>query len=107
MPSELRLASRAERSDGGAVDLPAPKQYVRPIAFDVVPLAGSIVDDGSFETDEEQKLRNESRKILDIPELKVSGTCVLGLRFFKAQKCRASSCKACLIRMSLMTTDAP
>jgi aspartate-semialdehyde dehydrogenase len=41
-----------------------------------VPLAGSIVDDGSFETDEEQKLRNESRKILGIPELLVSGTCV-------------------------------
>jgi len=49
---------------------------VRPIAFDVIPLAGAIVDDGSFETDEEQKLRNESRKILGIPELLVSGTCV-------------------------------
>jgi aspartate-semialdehyde dehydrogenase len=42
----------------------------------VLPLAGSIVDDGSDETDEEQKLRNESRKILEIPDLKVSGTCV-------------------------------
>ena len=62
--------------DGRAVILPEPKKYVRPIAFDVVPLAGSIVDDGSFETDEEQKLRNESRKILEIPELLVSGTCV-------------------------------
>ena len=62
--------------DGAAVILPEPKKYVRPIAFDVVPLAGSIVDDGSFETDEEQKLRNESRKILGIPELLVSGTCV-------------------------------
>jgi aspartate-semialdehyde dehydrogenase len=62
--------------DGRAVILPEPKKYVRPIAFDVVPLAGSIVDDGSFETDEEQKLRNESRKILGIPELLVSGTCV-------------------------------
>ena len=41
-----------------------------------MPLAGSIVDDGSLETDEEQKLRNESRKILGIPELLVSGTCV-------------------------------
>ena len=39
-------------------------------------MCGSVVDDGSFETDEEQKLRNESRKILDIPELLVSGTCV-------------------------------
>ena len=47
-----------------------------PIAFNVLPMAGSLVDDGSFETDEEQKLRNESRKILGIPDLKVSGTCV-------------------------------
>ena len=46
------------------------------VAFNVVPLAGSLVDDGSLETDEEQKLRNESRKILGIPELLVSGTCV-------------------------------
>lgn len=62
--------------DGGAVDFPAPDVYARPIAFNVLPLAGSVVDDGSFETDEEQKLRNESRKILEIPGLKVSGTCV-------------------------------
>ncbi len=58
------------------MDFPEPGVYKRPIAFNVLPLAGSIVDDGSFETDEEQKLRNESRKILEIPELKVSGTCV-------------------------------
>ncbi|WP_406287735.1 aspartate-semialdehyde dehydrogenase [Streptomyces sp. NBC_00209] len=62
--------------DGSAVDFPEPGVYKRPIAFNVLPLAGSLVDDGSFETDEEQKLRNESRKILEIPELKVSGTCV-------------------------------
>lgn len=62
--------------DGGAVDYPAPRQFSQPIAFNVLPLAGSIVDDGSAETDEEQKLRNESRKILGIPELRVSGTCV-------------------------------
>ena len=62
--------------DGAAVDFPAPVTYVAPIAFNVLPLAGSVVDDGSFETDEEQKLRNESRKILDIPDLRVSGTCV-------------------------------
>ncbi|TXL89027.1 aspartate-semialdehyde dehydrogenase [Streptomyces sp. IB2014 016-6] len=62
--------------DGDAVEFPEPTVYKRPIAFNVLPLAGSIVDDGSFETDEEQKLRNESRKILEIPELKVSGTCV-------------------------------
>ena len=62
--------------DGAAVELPAPAKYVRPIAFNVLPMAGSVVDDGTDETDEEQKLRNESRKILDIPDLRVSGTCV-------------------------------
>ncbi|WP_338696519.1 aspartate-semialdehyde dehydrogenase [Streptomyces sp. Q6] len=62
--------------DGGAVDFPEPNVYKRPIAFNVLPLAGAIVDDGLNETDEEQKLRNESRKILEIPGLKVSGTCV-------------------------------
>ncbi|MET7403093.1 aspartate-semialdehyde dehydrogenase [Dactylosporangium sp. NPDC005572] len=61
---------------GSAVEFPEPKKFVAPIAFNVLPLAGSIVDDGSFETDEEQKLRNESRKILEIPDLRVSGTCV-------------------------------
>jgi aspartate-semialdehyde dehydrogenase len=62
--------------DGSALSFPAPVKYVRPIAFNVVPLAGSIVDDASLETDEEQKLRNERRKILGIPDLRVSGTCV-------------------------------
>ena len=62
--------------DGSSVTFPTPQKYVAPIAFNVLPMAGSVVDDGSFETDEEQKLRNESRKILDIPDLLVSGTCV-------------------------------
>ena len=62
--------------DGRAVQLPSPDVYVANIGFNVVPLAGSIVDDGSLETDEEQKLRNESRKILHIPDLLVAGTCV-------------------------------
>ncbi len=62
--------------DGNSVKFPEPGKYVRTIAFDVIPLAGSIVSDGSEETDEEQKLRNESRKILGLPELLVSGTCV-------------------------------
>jgi aspartate-semialdehyde dehydrogenase len=68
--------SEALVHDGGALQFPAPNKYVAPIAFNVVPLAGSLVDDGSGETDEDQKLRNESRKILGIPELAVSGTCV-------------------------------
>jgi aspartate-semialdehyde dehydrogenase len=62
--------------DGSALVFPAPNKYVAPIAFNVVPLAGSLVDDGSGETDEDQKLRDESRKILGIPDLLVSGTCV-------------------------------
>lgn len=62
--------------DGSSVQFPEPVKYVRPIAFDVLPLAGSVVDDGSNETDEEKKLRNESRKILGLPGLLVSGTCV-------------------------------
>jgi aspartate-semialdehyde dehydrogenase len=62
--------------DGAAVDFPAPQKYVAPIAFNVIPLAGSLVDDGEDETDEEKKLRNESRKILELPDLRVAGTCV-------------------------------
>ena len=62
--------------DGSAVEFPEPDNFAAPIAFNVLPLAGSIVDDGSGETDEEQKLRNESRKILGIPDLRVAGTCV-------------------------------
>jgi len=62
--------------DGSAVDFPEPEKYVAPIAFDVIPLAGSLVEDGLNETDEEKKLRNESRKILELPDLRVAGTCV-------------------------------
>jgi aspartate-semialdehyde dehydrogenase len=62
--------------DGSAVPFPDPVLYARPIAFNVVPYAGSLLEDGSGETEEERKLRNESRKILDIPDLLVSGTCV-------------------------------
>ena len=55
------------------MDFPAPEIYAGPIAFNVLPLAGTLVDD---ETDEERKFRDESRKILDIPHLAVSCTCV-------------------------------
>ena len=68
-PADLAL-------DGRAVEVPAPNVYAVPVGFNVIPLAGSVVDDGSLETDEEQKLRNESRKILHIDDLRVSGTCV-------------------------------
>lgn len=62
--------------DGKAIDFPEPSKIVKTIAFNAVPFIGDIVDDGSEETDEEQKLRNESRKILHLPELKASCTCV-------------------------------
>ena len=62
--------------DGRAVEFPEPSAIARNIAFNVLAHPGSFVDDGRGETDEEQKLRNESRKILGIPDLAVSGTCV-------------------------------
>lgn len=62
--------------DGDSVSFPVPSKFARTIAFNVLPFAGSMVDDGQLETDEEKKLRNETRKILHIPNLKVSGTCV-------------------------------
>ncbi|GIF21005.1 aspartate-semialdehyde dehydrogenase [Paractinoplanes tereljensis] len=73
-----KVADRATElaHDGAAVEFPTPRSFSKVIAFNVLPLAGSIVDDGRDETDEEQKLRNESRKILDLPGLLVSGTCV-------------------------------
>jgi aspartate-semialdehyde dehydrogenase len=74
----VQVADRAREltHDGSAVEFPAPTKFAKPIAFNVLPYAGKYVDDDSLETDEEQKLRNESRKILDIPDLRVSGTCV-------------------------------
>src|SRR4051794_10328185 len=81
--SELEDQAKALVETGGklargtdGITLPEPKVYAGPIAFNVVPLAGTVVADGSGETDEEQKLRNESRKILHIPDLRVAGTCV-------------------------------
>ena len=62
--------------DGAAVEGSPPVKFPAPIAYNVVPVAGKLVDDGSGETDEEQKLRNESRKILELPQLAVAATCV-------------------------------
>jgi aspartate-semialdehyde dehydrogenase len=62
--------------DGSSIDFPVATKFPATIAFDVIPQAGSFVDDGLGETDEEKKLRNESRKILELPDLLVSGTCV-------------------------------
>ncbi len=78
---EVQVAAAGDKArelayDGAAVAFPEPQKYARTIAYNVLPLAGSLVDDGSLETDEEHKLRNESRKILGIPDLRVSGICV-------------------------------
>jgi aspartate-semialdehyde dehydrogenase len=73
---EVTDVARDLTYDGEAVSFPAPTKFAKHIAFNVLPYAGKYVDDDSFETDEEQKLRNESRKILAIPNLRVSGTCV-------------------------------
>jgi len=62
--------------DGSSVSMAEPRVFSETIAFNVLPMAGSLVEDGLGETDEEKKLRNESRKILGIPDLLVSGTCV-------------------------------
>ena len=62
--------------DGSSVDFPEAHTFPKTIAFDVIPQAGNFVEDGLGETDEEKKLRNESRKILELPELLVSGICV-------------------------------
>lgn len=67
---------RALAFDGHALVFGAGKKFPVTIAHNVIPLAGSIVEDGSLETGEEQKLRDESRKILEIPNLVVSATCV-------------------------------
>lgn len=82
LADQVRAGAEQENLEGLALDGDAishasdTSPYVAPIAYNVVALAGSIVDDGSLETDEEQKLRNESRKILGLPDLKVAGTCV-------------------------------
>ena len=77
--SQITAAGEKARElayDGAAVTFPQPEKYVTNIAYNVIPYAGGLVEDGLNETDEEQKLRNESRKILEIPELRVSGICV-------------------------------
>jgi len=76
-----QLAKSADRAaelafDGSAVELPDPVAFAAPIAHNVVPLAGRVVDDGTGDTEEERKYRDESRKILGIPDLAVTCTCV-------------------------------
>jgi len=62
--------------DGHALALGAGPKFIASIAHNVVPLAGSELEEGSGETDEERKYRDESRKILGIADLDVVCTCV-------------------------------
>jgi aspartate-semialdehyde dehydrogenase len=76
---ETQVRKTADQSaalafDGQAVDFPPPAKFKATVAFNVVPLNYTVQDDGY--TDEEEKWREESRKILEIPELAVSCTCV-------------------------------
>ncbi len=76
-----QLAKTADRAaeltlDGAAVDFPPREVYPAPIAHNVIPLQFTIVDDGSLETDEERKYTNEARKILGLPHLPLTATCV-------------------------------
>ncbi len=78
---EEQLAKTVEAApaltfDGAGVDFPPPSVFPGPVAYNVLPHAGRFLEDGTGETNEEQKLRDESRKILGIPDLAVSGTCV-------------------------------
>jgi aspartate-semialdehyde dehydrogenase len=75
--TQVRIAgagSAALARDGSAIAFPTPRKWAVPIAFNVVPLNYRVVEDGY--TEEEIKLRDESRKILELPDLLVSGTCV-------------------------------
>jgi len=67
--------SAALAVDGSALSFPAPQKFSKTIAFNVLPYAGAYAGDEGW-TDEELKLVNESRKILELPNLKVAGTCV-------------------------------
>jgi aspartate-semialdehyde dehydrogenase len=74
--TEVGDGATALTYDGASIDFPTPSKFAGPIAFNVLPLAGNLVDDGSGDTDEEQKFANESRKILGIADLAVTCTCV-------------------------------
>lgn len=75
---QLESVSKAERLtfDSSGVEFPEAEVFPATTAFNVLPACGNLAADGSLETDEEQKLRNESRKILEIPSLEVWATCV-------------------------------
>ena len=67
--------SEALAIDGSSLSFPAPQKFAKTIAFNVLPYAGTYAGEEGW-TDEELKLVNESRKILELPNLRVAGTCV-------------------------------
>ncbi len=69
-----RDGAEALAYDGRAITLPPPAQWAAALAFNVVPLNYRLAEDGY--TEEEVKLRDETRRILETPDLPVSGTCV-------------------------------
>jgi aspartate-semialdehyde dehydrogenase len=78
LASELKAAanrSQALAIDGSALSFPAPQKFAKTIACNVLPYAGTYAGNEGW-TDEELKLVNESRKILELPNLRVAGTCV-------------------------------
>jgi aspartate-semialdehyde dehydrogenase len=56
-------------------EIEPPQSYAHQIAFNALPHAGNFAE-GDDHTDEERKLINETRKILDDPSIRVSATCV-------------------------------
>src|SRR3984885_3488773 len=68
---------RAERVSPGSAeqDIASPSAYAHQIAFNALPHAGSFAP-GDDHTDEERKLINETRKILEDPDIRISATCV-------------------------------
>jgi aspartate-semialdehyde dehydrogenase len=76
LEASLEFNVRVLTFDGAAIAMAEGTKFPATIAHNVIPMAGSIVADGSLETGEEQKLRDESRKILEIDGLLVDATCV-------------------------------
>jgi aspartate-semialdehyde dehydrogenase len=76
LEQSMRHDVRVLSFDGRALELPTTNVFAAPIAHNVVPVAGVFCDDDSGDTVEERKFRDESRKILGVPDLAVSVTCV-------------------------------
>ncbi|WP_416899896.1 MAG: aspartate-semialdehyde dehydrogenase [Minwuia sp.] len=77
LEAQLQAAAGQTRglaTHGDAVDFPEPAKWAVPLAHNIVAFDYKLVEDGY--TEEEVKLRDETRKILEIPDLPVSGTCV-------------------------------